>query len=379
MATAPNMSEILPSKHAATVRRILLVAPSPPPYGGMALQARQLTARLKQDGNLVEFLASNFEFSGKLKFVERLPVIRTAARAALIWVLLWRRMRSVDIVHILAASWLYFFLVVSPAVLVGRLRGKRVIVNYRGGEADRFFRTWGWLAKRILRSAHVVTAPSNFLGEVILRRLDVSVTIVPNILDTQRFRFRARHTLQPKMLVTRHLEEIYGVEAVIRAFRHLQEKRPDATLWIAGTGSQRSYLECLVAEWKLRGVEFLGHVPHENLPGIYEQCDIFLNGSTVDNFPGALIEASAAGLVVISTGAGGIPYIYTDSVNALLVKPGEWQELAAAANRVLDNPLLAVSLVREASAMVRQYDWRHVSEALYQAYGERGTSECTAG
>ena len=51
--------------------RVLLVAPVPPPYGGMALQARQLERLLTHDGVAVEVLASNFSLPSWLEAVER--------------------------------------------------------------------------------------------------------------------------------------------------------------------------------------------------------------------------------------------------------------------------------------------------------------------
>lgn len=356
-----------------SVYRILLVAPAAPPYGGMAIQARQLAELLIHDGNSVVFFPSNFALPGWLRPLEQVPGVRTILRAAMIWFLLWRRAKRVDVVHVMAASWVYFFVVVCPAVIIGRIRGKRVVLNYRGGEAERFFHWWRWGAKAAFQWAHVVTAPSEFLGGLIRKYIEVPVAIVPNILDTRIFRFRARPALKPRILVTRHLEEIYDIESVLRAFRLIQEQHPDAILWIAGTGSQAQRLRGLTEAWNLTNVRFLGHVAHGKLPEIYDQCDILLNASRVDNFPGALIEASAAGLVVVSTGVGGIPFVYQNEVNALLVESGDWKGLAAAVERLLENSALAAALARQAADVVACCDWSQVRQALYGAYeGEKG-------
>ena len=347
---------------------ILLVAPAPPPYGGMALQAQLLQNLLRGDGNAVDLFASNFSFGKRLRFLGRIPALRTAIRAILMWWKLWGRSRQVEIVHIFAASWIYFFAVVLPAALIGRLRGKRVILNYRGGEADDFLRTYGRLTRPVFGWADVVTAPSGFLAQVIRTRVGKPVTVIPNILDTSRFPYRQRTSVSPKMLVARHLEKIYDVESVLRAFQAAQRRHPEATLWIAGTGSQEPYLRGLVSDWNLNNVSFLGHVPHGDLPAIYDACDILVNASRVDNFPGALIEASGAGLVVVSTGAGGIPFIYKNEETALLVKPGDWFALAHAIERVLDDPPFALGLAKRAASVARDCDWREVRKSLYEVY-----------
>jgi len=350
-------------------RHVLLVAPAPPPYGGMALQARLLEKLLKGDGNTVSFLQSNVPFPGWLGFLSRVPGLRTLARATIFLAKLCTEVRRAEVLHIFAASWVYFFVVVYPAVMVGRLFGKRVILNYRGGETRAFFERFAWVSRPVFALADCVTVPSEFLAGVIREFFRVPVLIVPNILDTSVFTYRARPSFRPKMVVTRHLEKMYDIETVLKTFQAVQKRYPEASLWIAGTGSQESYLRGIVTNWKLRDVRFLAHVPQRDLPAIFDQCDILLNASRVDNFPGALIEASAAGLVVVSTGAGGIPYIYQDGINALLVEPGDWEGLARAVEKVLEDRALASDLTAAATAVVRKCDWKEVRKPLYEGYG----------
>jgi glycosyltransferase involved in cell wall biosynthesis len=340
----------------------------------MALQAGLLQRLIEEDGALVDLLGHNCAFR-RFKQVERIAGVRTVLRMALFCARFWRQARSADVVHILSASWLNFFLVVCPAIWLAQIRRKRVVLNYRAGDADDFLRYCGWLARPFFRMADIVIAPSGFLAEVIQRRVEVSVSIVPNIANTSIFKYRNRASFRPKMLVTRHLEKHYDIESAVRAFREIQSSYPEASLWITGTGSEEARLRSLVAEWNLRNVRFLGHVDHPRLPSIYDQCDILLNASRVDNFPGSLMEASAAGLVVVSTKAGGIPFVYENGRNALLVEIGDWQELGRAVKRVIEDQELGRKLVSEGSALSKQYEWRNIRQALYAAYGFDTPSE----
>jgi glycosyltransferase involved in cell wall biosynthesis len=295
--------------------------------------------------------------------------VRPFLRSINFSIMLWRMVGPTDVVHILACSWLYFFLVVCPAVLICRMRGKRVILNYRGGEADAFLGRSSFVLRPIFKMAHQVTAPSRFLVDVIGRRIGVDVKIIPNIVNLSRFPHRRRNSLQPKMIVTRHLLKLYDIESVIRAFAEVQKDYANASLRIVGTGDQETYLRGLVMELKLRDVEFLGYVPQENLPAIYDQCDILLNASHADNFPGSLVEAAAAGLLVVSTEAGGIPYIFENNRSAILVKIGDWQGLAAGVKRVLADAEFADRLSANALECCQEYDWRKIRELLYPMYG----------
>jgi glycosyltransferase involved in cell wall biosynthesis len=340
----------------------------------MALQARQLDQLLRDDGVNVDVLASNFSLPSALKAVERVPGVRTGLRAVLIWFLLWPRIGRADVVHVMAASWLYFFLAVYPAVLVGRVRGKRVVINYRGGEAREFFQRYGWIASPAFTLARTITAPSEFLASAIRKRFGVAVSIVPNILDSSRFIYRARTEIRPTLLVTRHLERMYDIESVLKAYRRVHARHSDATLWIAGGGSEEAHLRNLVSAWGLTNVRFLGEVAHENLPAIYDQCDIYLNASLVDNFPAALLEASAAGLAVVSTRAGGIPFLYEHARTAWLVECGDWHGLANAVEEVLESPSVALEMTKAALTIVGACRWAEVRKRLYHSYGaEPGT------
>jgi glycosyltransferase involved in cell wall biosynthesis len=347
---------------------VLLIAPVPPPYGGMALQAGLLERCLRRDGTGVVCFASNFSLHPWLRPMERIPGLRTFLRAVSIWPKLIRQVRGIEVVHVLAASWLYFFVVVCPAILEGRIYGKRTVLNYRGGGAEQFFDRLGWVVAPVFKAATVVTAPSEFLASLIRTRFHIPVAIVPNILDLSMFQYRHRARLMPRLPVTRHLETIYDIESVLRAFQIVQVRYPEATLWIAGTGSQEAHLKGLAVELELRNVRFLGQVPHKDLPSIYDQCDIYINASRVDNFPGALLEASAAGLPVISSCAGGIPFLYENEKNALLRNPGDWQGLAAAVDQVLTSPSLASQLSTSGAALAQQCDWAGVRESLYKVY-----------
>ena len=235
-------------------RAVLLIGPKVPPYGGMALQAHLMQELMNGEGLSAEFLASNLPFPKALQFCERIRGARPFLRSMVLCWQLWKMLGRTEVVHVLACSWLYFFVIVCPSVTLSRLRGKRVILNYRGGEADHFLRWYGFLLKPFFRMAHVVTAPSQFLVDVLGRRIGVPVRIVPNIVNFDRFRHRERKPLQPKMIVTRHLLKLYDIESVVRAFGEIQKRYAEASLCIVGTGDQESYLRNLVAMLGLRNV-----------------------------------------------------------------------------------------------------------------------------
>jgi glycosyltransferase involved in cell wall biosynthesis len=338
----------------------------------MSVQASLLQEAMKRDGVDVVLQPTHPQLPA---FLEPIRGLRPFARSLLFGYQLWRQLAKTDVVHILGCSWLPFFFIVCPAILLGRIRDKRIVLNYHGGQADQFLQWYGRLIKPMFRMADLVTVPSAFLAGIIARHLGIEPEIVPNVVELTAFRYRERRRFEPRFLTTRHLEKLYDVESVLRAFREVQQRYPEASLLVAGTGSEESYLRRLVTSWNLNNVRFLGHVPYQNLPAVYDDCDILLNASRADNFPGSLIEAAAAGLAVVSTDVGGIPYIFKDGVSALLVAPGDWAGLGAATLRILEERGLGLRHTRAAFVECQQCEWRHVRKLLYQTYGFCSTPE----
>ena len=256
----------------------------------------------------------------------------------------------------------------APAIWIGHLRGKPVIVNYRGGDADAFFaRQFRWVRPTLARASRVIV-PSGFLGAV-FAKYEVASTVVPNIVNLDAFQPSPSRPPMPHLIVTRNLEPIYDIATAIRAFAIVRRQRPDARLTIAGSGPSRPELERLTQDLGIAaGVSFTGRLDNAALPDLYRSASIHLNSSLIDNMPISLLEAMASGVSIASTSAGGIPYLVEDEKTALLVPVGDHRELAAAVLRLIDDPQLAARLANAAQKAVLGFSWPHVRAQLFAVY-----------
>ncbi len=366
------MSRNLKSR-ASNPPQVWIVAPSPPPYGGMSVQAEKLTRKLASQGIAAELIPTNPALPGPLKALERIPIIRTILREIQYLISLARIIRDPGlgdpgVVHHFSASYLFFFLHSAPLLLLGRFCGAKIVLNYRGGQAADFLRSWSWAALPLLRRADQIVVPSEFLQRV-FQDFGFASTLLPNIADTELFPFVERRQFSPRLFVSRSLEPMYDVECVLRAFQKVQCRFPQAVLGVAGDGSEASRLSSLAREWGLHGVSFYGAVPHEELPSLYRQHDIYVNASRVDNFPGALVEAACAGLPIVTTRAGGIREMIRHGENGLLCDVGDADALANNVLEILENQALARQLAQNARSWAEQFSWRNVFPQLLQCYG----------
>jgi glycosyltransferase involved in cell wall biosynthesis len=341
--------------------RVAVVAPSLRILGGQAVQAKMLVDHLNGSGGLaVELLPVNPALPGVLGRLQRIKYVRTVLTSIAYVGALIRHLRRYDVVHVFSASYWSFVLAPLPAMVVGRLYGKRVVLNYHSGEAEDHLRRWP-SAVRAMRLAHAVVVPSPFLVDV-FARFGVPARAVFNFVEIDRIPYRRRTALRPRILTNRNLEPMYNVALVLRAFARIQRQIPEAELVVAGFGSQRSALESLVAELGLRNVSFAGRVDATQMAALYDAADLFLNGSDIDNMPLSIMDAFAAGTPVVTTDAGGIPRLVHDGATGLVVPRGDDAALAAGALRLLREEGLALRLADAARAeCLARYSWPAVS------------------
>ena len=133
---------------------------------------------------------------------------------------------------------------------------------------------------------------------------------------------------------------------------------------------ERQALQELARKLGLRNTTFVGQVDPSQMFGLYDRADVYLNAPNLDNMPNSIIEAFAAGLPVVTTDAGGIPYIVADEVNGLLSPCGDPEALAANALRLLNDGALARRISMRARRDVEtHYTWPAVHAAWRRAYG----------
>jgi phenylacetate-CoA ligase len=351
-----------------------IVCHFPPPPGGMPAQAEALARGFESEGFRVRRIPTNLRGS-KLDSVR---VLRTLCRVPVFFVRLLAALPAVRNVHVMSCSGLSFFLFTTPAVLLGALAGRRVVLHYHGGEADVFFKKWPRTVRFVACRAASVLVPSPFLRDV-FAALRVPAAMVPNTCDAARFARRADAPNAPRFVVARHLEPVYNTACILRAFRLVLDARPDAELWVLGDGSERDALERLATELGLEGsVRFFGYVDNAELPRIFGQSSVFVNASLADNQPVSILEAYAAGLPVITSPAGGIPDIVDDGLTGLFFDPHDHAELASKMLLVLKQPELARALAENGRRKVAGFSWPAAFRVLEQAHGLTGPAALTA-
>jgi len=275
------------------------------------------------------------------------------------------------------------------AAVVALLRRIPFFVSLHGSDmylAQRS-RLFGWVARLVFRRASGVTACSRDLKQAAEHLgAEKKVQLLAWGADPTRFTpaLRGRSSPEdfgldhgsPAVLAIGRLVPKKGFSVLLAAFARVAAKRPDARLWIAGDGPLR---EALAVQSKDLGisekVSFAGNIAWDRVPELMACADIFVLPSirdafgNVDGLPTVLLEAMSSGLPTVASSIGGIDLVIDDTVNGLLVPPGEPQALADALSRLLQEPTERARLGSAARQSVEsEFTWTAVANRLLELF-----------
>src|SRR5881396_814158 len=177
--------------------RVCIVVASIDILGGQSIQALRLIEGLSaEQGVEAEILPINPRLPPVLSWLQRIKYVRTLVTSIAYVASLLVRLPHFDVVHVFSASYFSFLLAPTPAILISKLYGKPVLLNYHSGEAEDHLRRWRRTALPILRLTDRVVVPSDYLVSV-FAKFGIQAERALNSADLARFRFRERRPLRP--------------------------------------------------------------------------------------------------------------------------------------------------------------------------------------
>ncbi len=227
----------------------------------------------------------------------------------------------------------------------------------------------------MLAADAVVTLAETMKADIVARGVPAEqVWIVPNGVDPDAFAprapdpaLRARYGLGDRSLIgyvsnLDHPRE--GQETLIEATALLGAAGRDVACLIVGEGRRRAELEAIAAASEAADrVVFTGAVPHDEVPALYALLDVFVVPRRDERAarlvtPLKPFEAMAMGRPLIVADLPALTEVAPDGVRSLAYPSGDAPALAAAVERLLDDPDLAARLGAAGRAWVtRERTW----------------------
>lgn len=224
-----------------------------------------------------------------------------------------------------------------------------------------------WVDRQIGRMVDKYIAVSHAAERHLVRNKRVpknKIRVIHNGRDLDRFasanpnrRIATRAALgltdEPTLLTMARLDDQKGHRHLIDALAILAPRRPNLVTLLAGDGPLEQSLRAQCAALGLTDrIRFLGY--RRDVAELLEAADIIVLPSLYEGLPLAAIEALAAGRPMVATEVDGTPEVVIHERTGLLVPPANPVALAAAIERLLDDPALASRLASDGRKFVHE-------------------------
>jgi glycosyltransferase involved in cell wall biosynthesis len=282
-----------------------------------------------------------------------------------------------DLVHLHSWHGWDFWLAARMARLA-RLRGAASLLHVHGN-FDAFEPTWSGAKRaafrRALRAPDRLVVLSESWERWFTAWMDAArIEVVPNGVDTERFRPAAERPLTPLRVLflgTRD-PDTKGAYDLLAAAPSIFEAVPSAQIIFAGEDAERIEARCVRGrEWASR-CEFVGALDRTGVEAQLAAAHLLVLPSHREAFPVALLEAMACGLPVVASDLHAIREALPVPDGGALVAPGDAGATSALASAMIallrDASWRARAAVANRARVAERYDQRRFAAAIDRLY-----------
>ncbi|MBV9792850.1 MAG: glycosyltransferase family 4 protein [Actinobacteria bacterium] len=235
-----------------------------------------------------------------------------------------------------------------------------------------FVRMQARVARRLSAAGPVITVSESSRRDIYrdFRLRPGSVEIIPLGVDTRLFHPRDTPREAGRIVAVASADSpVKGLPVLLRAVAKVATER-DVRLTVVGKATAGGPTMRLVAELSLADrVRFVSGLSDEDLATLLASAEMAVVPSLYEGFSLPAVEHMASGTPLVASSAGALPEVTGDA--ALLVAPGDPEELAAALRRLHDSAAERDQLARRAWARVQQkFAWPAVAQATAACYQE---------
>jgi glycosyltransferase involved in cell wall biosynthesis len=231
-------------------------------------------------------------------------------------------------------------------VRFGRLLGLDMIIHLHEPDYGDFYLRLPRWARPIVRDMFLSATRVVVLGKAaeiaITDLLHVPadrVEIVPNGVPAPTSVANGGNLTEPRILFLGFLSRRKGVQDLIEALARPELRALSWSVTLAGGGAEQQTFE-EQAEWAgvRHRLTFPGWVDREGTRALLAGADLLVLPSYAEGMAMSVLEAMAFGLCVVCTPVGALAEVVEDGVSALVVSPGDVEELAAALAKAISDP-----------------------------------------
>jgi len=231
----------------------------------------------------------------------------------------------------------------------------------------------------VLRQATILTATTHFLADATREYSPPGkeITVIPfgvdlDVFDPAKYPARAPDAQPQRIGFLKHLRTKYGPDTLIEAARVIRDRDFNIRVLLAGVGEDEDELRKLARDRGVhRIVDFVGRIPHEEVPAFMASLDVFCMPSRWESetFGVAAVEAEAMKVPVVATTVGGVPEAVQDGVTGILVPPDDPLAVSDSICTLLKNPEKRKSMGKAGRKFVGEnFDWKENAGRMRDIY-----------
>lgn len=228
----------------------------------------------------------------------------------------------------------------------------------------------------VMNNSQVVTSPSSHLARAARddQGCTQNVEIIPHgtaMFETpllEDFDIYGKYQIPEDkkiFLSVQRLDKRKGLIYLIKSIPEIVKTHPDAYFVIAGKGPEQEFLQAKAKELKLDNyICWMGFVPDEELPNIYNIADFFLLPTLYEAFGLVYADALSFGVPVISTSNGGTDDIINED-NGLIFEKESVSAVVEAVDKAINTPWDKEGIIQDA----QKFRWTTIAKqyaSLYQ-------------
>ena len=271
------------------------------------------------------------------------------------------------------------------SAIISKIKSKPLVLTYHNdivghGLANSIAKFYNFTSMRfVLREAAkiIITQPDYLESSPYLKKYRDKIEVIPNGVDTERFRSMAEiekeeHTLFFLSLLD-EFHKYKGLDYLLDAMMIVRKDVPDVKLIIGGKGELLDFYKRKANSMGIKdNLEFIGFIPDEKLVEYYNECSVFVLpsiSSTQEGFGIVLLEALACETPVISTEIVGVAEDVKENNAGIIVPPKNPEVLADAIIKLLNDEDLAKKMGKNGRKLVEEkYTWERVTEEIFKLY-----------
>ncbi len=253
------------------------------------------------------------------------------------------------------------------AILIGKLCRKYNIPYFpilHGGNLPQRLERSPLKSAKYFGGAQLNISPSHYLKEAFELKGFNNIKYIPNAIELELYPFKQRTLIKPKLLWVRSFSEIYNPLMALNVLEKLLSKGLDASLTMVGPDKDGSLVVSKkMAIDKALPVTFTGLLTKKEWIKQSSDFDVFINTTNFDNLPVSVIEAMALGFPVVSTNVGGLPFLITNNVDGILVKPDDVEAMVQVIEQICNDHYISEAMSKAARLKGESYNWAIIKDS----------------